>query len=88
MNELKGWLSNAIFAALAAVFSILQEIWIGTEPKFLAFLALGSACGIALSFCVEMAKSVFWEHKWSWNDVITGGAIGVFVAVIMCFACA
>ena len=82
-NLFLGWLSNAVISALAAIMAIMQEVWIDTEYSFLAFLALGTSVGIALSLCTEMAKSVFWECKWNWRSVAIGALCGIFASIIM-----
>ena len=88
MNELKKWPCNALLAVLTVVFAYLQEVWIGTEPSFLAYLGLGCSFAIVFSWAAEVLKKIFLEaFEWSWDDVITGAAIGIFVTVIIAFAC-
>jgi len=82
----RSWIINTVLAVLAAVFSILQEVWLGTTPNFLAFLALGSSYAISFSFATELVKWAF--SKWSWSDAIFGSIAGVIVAVLMTFVCA
>jgi branched-subunit amino acid transport protein len=86
MEIMKGWLSNVLVAVLAAVMAIMQEVWIDTEYSFPTFLALGVSVGMALSLCAEIAKSVFWDLKWSWTDVATGALAGIVAAYIMALA--
>ena len=88
MKGLEGWVSNSIIAVLAAVFSILQEVWVGTEPNVLAFAGLGCSCAIALSLATEIFKCVFIKfHRWTWGDVFTGALVGVIAAIAIAFSC-
>lgn len=83
---MKGWLSNVLVAVLAAVMAVMQEVWLNTEYSFVNFLALGVSVGLALSLCTEIAKSIFWDRRWSWTDVATGALAGIVTAYIMALA--
>ena len=82
----KGWLSNVLVAVVTAIMAVMQEVLIDTEYSFITFLCIGGSIGIAMSIATEIAKSVFWDHRWSWADISTGALVGVITAYIMALA--
>lgn len=79
---MKKWIINAIVAAIAAVFAILQEKWIGTPLSPIGAVSFGTLIGLGMSLVVEMAKKVFVECAWSWRAVGIGGLFGLAWAII------
>lgn len=84
---MKGWL-NVLLAVLAAIFGVMQEVWLGTEPYFLPFFATAASYAVCFTFCAEIFKMVFVRgNKWSWNDLIFGGLCGILTAIAATAVC-
>lgn len=84
---MKGWL-NVLLAVLAAIFGVMQEVWLGTEPLFLPFFATSASYAVCFTFCAEIFKMVFVRgNKWSWNDLIFGGLCGILTAIAATAVC-
>jgi len=74
---------NAILAALAAFFAILQEVMIGTALPFINIFLLGAAVGVCFSWAAEALKMVFIEGSpYSWKNVLYGGGVGISAALV------
>ena len=79
---MKKWIFNAILAAIAAVFAILQEKWLGTSLTLIESVGFGTLLGLGMSIVAEMSKKVFVEWPWSWKAVGTGAIFGLSAAII------
>ena len=87
MKEIKGWL-NVLLAVLAAIFGVMQEVWLGTEPYFLPFFATAASYAVCFTFCAEIFKMVFKKgNEWNWNDLIFGGLCGILTAIAATAVC-
>ena len=88
---MKGWL-NVLLAVLAAIFGVMQEVWLGTEPNFLSFFAMSASYAVCFTFCAEILKMIFGKffkkpHEWNWNDLIFGGLCGILTAIAATAVC-
>lgn len=84
---MKGWL-NVLLAVLAAIFGVMQEVWLGTEPNFLSFFAMSASYAVCFTFCAEILKMVFKEgNEWNWSDLVFGGLCGILTAIAATAVC-
>ena len=84
---MKGWL-NVLLAVLAAIFGVMQEVWLGTEPNFLTFFATSASYAVCFTFCAEILKMVFKEgNEWNWSDLVFGGPCGILTAIAATAVC-
>ena len=88
---MKGWL-NVLLAVLAAIFGVMQEVWLGTEPNFLSFFAMSASYAVCFTFCAEILRMIFGKffkkpHEWNWNDLIFGGLCGILTAIAATAVC-
>ena len=84
---MKGWL-NVLLAVLAAIFGVMQEVWLGTEPNFLTFFATSASYAVCFTFCAEILKMVFKEgNEWNWSDLVFGGLCGILTAIAATAVC-
>lgn len=84
---MKGWL-NVLLAVLAAIFGVMQEVWLGTEPNFLIFFATSASYAVCFTFCAEILKMVFKEgNEWNWSDLVFGGLCGILTAIAATAVC-
>jgi len=84
---MKGWL-NVLLAVLAAIFGVMQEVWLGTEPNFLSFFAMSASYAVCFTFGAEILRMVFVKgHQWSWKDIIFGGLCGILTAIAATAVC-
>lgn len=73
---------NALLAALAAFFAVMQEVWIGTDLAFAGLFPLAGLAGIGLSFGATILSCVLYHSKFDWKNIIIGAVVGVVVALI------
>lgn len=74
---------NAILAALAPFFAILQEVMIGTALPFINIFLLGAAVGVCFSWVAEVIKMLcFDDSPYSWKNVLYGGGVGITAALV------
>ena len=83
------WIINAIFAVIAAVMAVMQEIWIDTPMNVLGGFGFGSVIGACFSACGEWAKILpKWINydEYSWMNVGIGAGFGIIAALITALA--
>ena len=78
---MKNWILNVIVAAIAALFSVLQELWLGTELTFLRAFVYATLIGVCLSWGTEVVKSIMYYRSFSWVHVSYGAYAALLVAI-------
>jgi len=73
---------NVILATLAAVFIILQEVWLGGTILKFNVATLGIFAGIGFSFSAEAVKILFAEGRFNAKFGIVGSVFGALAAII------
>ena len=72
---------NALFAVLAAVLIILQEVCLGTPLLFINLFAISACAGFGFSWIVEGIKFLF-HDKFIVKEAVLGSIAGIVAALI------
>ena len=73
---------NILLAVLAAVLIIMQEVWIGTEFMFAAFLALGVAAAFGFSWGASVISYLAYHAPINWKRIWIGFGVGSLAALL------
>jgi hypothetical protein len=73
---------NTILAVIAAVLSIMQEVWLGTAFEFLNFFVLGSAVAFGFSWSASVIGYLTYRIRLIWKNIWIGTAVGVVAALL------
>ena len=73
---------NIIIAALAGFFSVMQEVWIGTDVSELNLAALGILASCGMSWGASVINFLITRGKFNWYNIGIGAAVGAVVTIV------
>ncbi len=73
---------NIVLAVLAAVFSILQEVWLGTDIQVLNAVIMTIAVSIGFSVGADVVKFLAFNSKFNLNNIVIGSVSGIIAGLI------
>ena len=73
---------NVVLAVLAAILSILQEVWLGTDIQVLNAVIMTIAVSIGFSLIADVVKFLAYNSKFNLNNIVIGSVSGIIAGLI------